>query len=250
MIDIPVPPVDQQGVFDRLGGPPCTRPRRARRHAFLLERAISQNYGRPFRAYLTSLEKDYPSLRSKVRKLEREATGWLLKDLGDAADSFTARRAGKLALIFAGLMIGIESGVLPFSESLAKKSVLVCWRRVIAVESHSQASMEVMVARLQTALSNSNRTPILVSGQPLPATALAFRRLHNTSMLAYLTEKAIAAFCEIEETAVGSIVAEMDRLGAWAPGHNGKRKKGVEVGGKRGQFFAVKEAFWKAPATV
>jgi len=148
-------------------------------------------------------------------------------------------------------LIGIDSGILPFSKRLAEESVKTCWRRVIESEQATRVSIDQAMSSLRCALADDARTPLLRRGQSLPSNAYAFRRQFQGATLAFLTEAAIGAVCEVESWAVEPILAELKRLGALAPGHGRNRKQDVATGGgKRGQFFAVKGAFWKAPGTV
>ena len=128
LIDLPVAVPGQDHIFDRM---PISvleaHPTKWRSQAYAdIVKACGRHHGAAFRAYVTGLVPQRHSLPRKVNRLIRK----FVEHVGGSAEGAEARDlAEKFGLIFAGGMMGIELGCVPWTHADVLMAVATCYRR-------------------------------------------------------------------------------------------------------------------------
>jgi hypothetical protein len=123
VFDIHVPSPENGGIFDRLAGSRRHRARRAMELIAQLERGYSNNQGQLIPNWIIHLIK-------KNRSQEIiETINEFIVAVGATNNGWEKRFARKFGLVYAALILGIKTGLLPLSESLALRAVRKCYRK-------------------------------------------------------------------------------------------------------------------------
>jgi hypothetical protein len=174
-IDVPVPPPEEGGIFDRLDD----GPEEGIRLAAQVERTIEQNYGEAIRPYLAVLTERRSELTPKVRELVNE----FITSVGADANPWERRFAQKFAIVAAGGTFAAEFGIAPFDADHARRCVTRIYRRARAAIRSVEETYNRVLAGLRRALADESLLPRVEKGDALPRklrdSAWGFRRIIN-----------------------------------------------------------------------
>ena len=121
-IDIPVPKLEQGGIFDRLSGERVGK--RAATAARQVERTIAANFGLALRQYVRWLAADPEGAERRAR----EIVDGFVAERGAVGDPWEARFARKFGIVLAGMILASEAGVAPWREKQARRAVARVYR--------------------------------------------------------------------------------------------------------------------------
>jgi len=211
LIDIAVPAMADNGVFDRL-----SEGETGAEIADQLETAIMETYGWPFRIYLRFLERNFKKLRGLVDGASDEFLKAWEESLGCVPDTSQHRVASKFALVYAGLVIGLKAKILIARRSQLLQAVLVCLeanQRPTTVRAELIASA---IHRLKKCIESDRHFPLLKPGQKPGPKAKGFRRMGRDGKIwAAVSRSELCRAAKIEPAMENMLIAELVRRGAF-----------------------------------
>lgn len=143
-IDIPVPSVEEGGIFDAGDGDATVRATKAQGYLKKIEAGIAANYGVLWPAYIEHLlTLDVPTVVSGYMREYLE--------LAEAAPGIEERIAKKFALVFAAGRIAQAAGLLPWHSSRPAKAVQALHERSIAARRLPSESLKAALNEIATA---------------------------------------------------------------------------------------------------
>ncbi|MER9002217.1 MULTISPECIES: DUF927 domain-containing protein [unclassified Mesorhizobium] len=173
-IDVPVPPRDQGGIFDRLGGGGQIGDD-ARAMAELVVTAINDNYGVAFPPFVESIM----ASRDKTLKRFQRNVAMFVDRCAISDDAWERRIAIKFGYVYAAGIAAIRAGVLPCTRAQmvysCRKLYRVSRRSLTAIETEVKVDMEVF----RKMVCDDKRVPRIENGNVAPEgfeTCLGFRR--------------------------------------------------------------------------
>ena len=138
LFDIPVPPPECGGIFDRVSG---TRAERAAKSIKLIEElklGYDNNRGHVFRAWLLYLMRE--DRTEKIMALvERFVDRVCLDNQG-----WEVRFAQKFGIVYAAMILGVSAGILPWTRKFAFSVAKKCYRDARKSASDEQPSRHVL----------------------------------------------------------------------------------------------------------
>lgn len=143
-IDIPVPPVEEGGIFDAGGADAAGRAAKAEGYLAKIEDGIAANYGVLWPAYIEHLlTLDIPAVVS----------GYVQEYLAmaEAAPGIEERIAKKFALVFAAGRIAQAAGLLPWQSVRPGKAVQALHKRSIAARRLPSENLKVALDEIASA---------------------------------------------------------------------------------------------------
>lgn len=123
LFDINVPPPEKGGIFDRIPGGQTERAKRSVQLISKLERGYLNNHGRIFSKWIAHL------LSTDFSPQIVKAVNEFVRHVGAENDGWQKRYAQKFGLIYAAMELGVNLGLLPWSEVLPLKVATKCYRR-------------------------------------------------------------------------------------------------------------------------
>jgi hypothetical protein len=143
-IDIPVPPVEEGGIFDAGGADAAGRAAKAEGYLAKIEDGIAANYGVMWPAYIEHLlTLDIPTV---VSGYMREYLA-----LAEAAPGIEERISKKFALVFAAGRIAVAAGLLPWQPVRPGKAVQSLHKRSIAARRLPSENLKAALDEIATA---------------------------------------------------------------------------------------------------
>ena len=172
--DIPVPPVGDNGIFDRL-----TVNQNAAALAARVEKTIRAHHGVAYEAFIERLVLDRVGATAGARK---HVEIFLAKAAPDPT-SWERRFAMKFAVVYAAAALASGWNILPFSPTHARKCILRLHRKA-RIEARTAEETRDALLQLLSKNAETNRFPLLKKREPFPDDdrAWGFRRKQGETM--------------------------------------------------------------------
>jgi hypothetical protein len=122
-IDIPVPPIGEGGIFDRLHGTPAEANKQVKELFGRLCNSLSVNYGFGFDDWIDFLLEKNRS--ADVFRLVNE----FVSHVAGHGDAYDARLAQKFGLIYAAGWLASKARILPWPTSWPLRAISKCYRK-------------------------------------------------------------------------------------------------------------------------
>ena len=162
-IQIPVPTVQENGIFDRLG-PEL----RSSAIAQVVEDTIASNYGHAIRAFLKELIADYDS---SIKYVNAEAADFVR--LTGARDSWSEDHARKFGIVMAVAKLTAKFGIAPWPEDWPFRCVMKLYRKSRARVNNADDFADQVLDIVARNAGSRRRFPIVRRGDILGAAAAA-----------------------------------------------------------------------------
>jgi hypothetical protein len=244
-IDIPIPDASSGGVFDRL-----TRRDTADGVRQALERGCKRRFGAAFRTYVCWLEANkLEATRIAKAEMLRFLRKWR-KNRGVAVEApAESRIVKKFALVYAGLRLAKKAGVLSLDADAVFSAVLTCLSAALHQSSARQALLGRAIDALREVLRDDGKAPLLAEKESVGDRQI-FKRSRDGVVEAFISEGALNEALRPLGLQAASIMPELDRLGAFGPGKEG-RKRQMKVGEKKKKYFyPFRGEFWDVGRAV
>lgn len=176
--DIPVPPVGENGIFDRLDD------QDAKALAAEAEEAIRINHGVAYEAFIEHLVIERATATDKAKE---HIEHFLAKAAPDAT-SWERRFALKFALVYAAAALASEWKILPFGINHARKSITRLHNKA-RIEARTAEDAKLALTQWLANSASTHRFPAIKKREPFPDDPRAWgfrRRKGDTVMLAVL----------------------------------------------------------------
>jgi len=246
LIDIPVPPPDRGGVFDRAveGKSRHKVVPAGREAAKRQERVVKRTYGVAFPVYRDHLTANVATLETAVQKIELKFVR-KQKKRRLAASSSDLRIAEKCGLVLAGLELAIAAGVVPFSRAEVSHAVQVVFDAVMSGRDAAKSEVSRQIRQLRRLLQDDAQTPVLKAGETADR-AVAFRKAVDSQKVAYMKPKNLGVALELDAPAVDQLLRELARTGNLRVGADGGFTRPVKLRGKPVRHLVFTPAMLKA----
>jgi putative DNA primase/helicase len=160
LIEIPVPKIKNNGIFDRLSAVQVSRTTLVRD----AEAAVEENFGYAIRAFLNRLVASPEAhTRRAVELIQR-----FLERVGAASDPWTRRFAIKFAVVYAAARLAAEFEVAPWSPGHPFKCIERLYKRARALVITSEEAFTGLLQQLANNASSTSRFPKVERGDSLP----------------------------------------------------------------------------------
>jgi hypothetical protein len=194
LFDIAVPGPSKGGIFDLVSGGRKKRAKRSVKLIGKLARGYSRNHGHTIPQWVIYLMQ---------KNRSREIVGFIDKfitHVNAGGQGWEVRFARKFALVYAALLVAIDSGILPWSRQLVLKAVTKCYRKARRAAKTTEERVDEAVTKLRRSLmeagsvidvaSNSKKTPLV-----LPEDCLGIRYEKDGRTVLGLFDSALETIC-------------------------------------------------------
>ncbi|UGY16793.1 DUF927 domain-containing protein [Bradyrhizobium septentrionale] len=214
LFNIQVPSSKKGGIFDLIKGGPEKRANRSIKLIAKLERGYQNHHGHIIPQWVHYLMAEDRSQR--VLELVEE----FIKQIDPKNEGWEIRFAYKFAYIYAAMMMGIESGILPWRQSLPSCAARRCYRRARRAVMTERDGFIEQAGRLDLLLKQkgrvvgyNGRTPVVLTGRCL---AIRYRKSGRDKI--GILDRALADFAGSSASKVKFTTA-MSTLGLIGDGH-------------------------------
>lgn len=223
LVDIPAEADEHLGLFEELHGDPD-----AKTFAERLGKGSREFYGSALRSFLERLTAELPAARGKVARVKE---GFQSTYCPPDADSQVTRVCSRFALVAAAGELGIEYGVLPWSQGASVSAAAKCFQAWLRNRGGVGAlELQQGVAQVKAFFLKHGSSRFEIWGEnesSVTYNRAGFRRKDSNGAWAYYVPKAIFD----NEIAKGfdarRLLNEFKRLGLLIPGSDGSPSRVV-----------------------
>jgi hypothetical protein len=153
LIDIPVPPPEKAGIFDRLSGSRREKIKEADNLIKKIAAGMANNYGHLILAWVKYLLEENRAGRVQ------ELTDRFVQKVAPGGLGHETRLAEKFGIVYAAGRMAVDAGLLPWDKSLPWKAVNRCYRCAVAGMSTVEDRAKSQLKSIAAMLDNPERFP-------------------------------------------------------------------------------------------
>ena len=235
IFDIPVPPPEAGGIFDRISGSSKKRAKRSVKLIAKLENGYVNHCGHVIPAWIELLlSKNYtPWLAKRVRKFVHR--------VGAQNHGWQNRAARKFGLVYAAMKLATKAGILPWPKVLPYQVAFECYRLAQAGSIANSSTGQFYATKLRQKIRNSEsvvdvskKATSTTKPAEVPPNCIAIRYKKGGRVKLGVFDDALTKLVE-SKTVKSAFISALEEAGVIKAGKNGLKTKQVRVVLLRGE---------------